>query len=56
MGERPNVTVQVLPNTAGLNDGHNGAFLLLDFAYPADMTVLALTPDEPAEWDREVGC
>ncbi|WP_245983638.1 helix-turn-helix domain-containing protein [Lentzea flaviverrucosa] len=40
IGARPNVSVQVLPNAAGLNDGFNGSFLLLDFAYPGDMTVL----------------
>ncbi|MFD4640727.1 helix-turn-helix domain-containing protein [Lentzea sp. NPDC058436] len=40
MGARPNVSVQVLPNAAGLNDGYNGSFLLLDFSYPGDMTVL----------------
>lgn len=39
---RPNVSVQVLPTAAGLNDGYNGSFLLLDFAYPGDMTVLCV--------------
>ncbi|GGN04364.1 transcriptional regulator [Lentzea pudingi] len=40
VGARLNVSVQVLPSVAGLNDGYNGSFLLLDFAYPGDMTVL----------------
>ncbi|MEV6712521.1 helix-turn-helix transcriptional regulator [Lentzea sp. NPDC051208] len=40
MGTRPNVRVQVLPFTAGLNDGYTGSFHLLGFAHLADMTVL----------------
>lgn len=35
-----NVTVQVLPDVAGLHDGQNGAFTVLDFAYPGEMSVL----------------
>lgn len=40
MGRLPNVTVQALPDAAGLNDGQNGSFILLDFAYPGEMSVL----------------
>jgi transcriptional regulator with XRE-family HTH domain len=35
-----NVTVQVLPDAAGLNDGQLGSFIVLDFAYPGEMSVL----------------
>lgn len=35
-----NVTVWVLPDAAGLTDGQNGSFTLLDFAYPGEMSVL----------------
>ncbi|GLY55036.1 helix-turn-helix transcriptional regulator [Lentzea sp. NBRC 102530] len=40
LGRLPNVKAQVLPESAGLNDGHNGSFVLLDFAYPGEMSVL----------------
>lgn len=40
VGELPNVTIQVLPDSAGLHDGHSGAFTLLDFPYPGDPQVL----------------
>ncbi|SDG98501.1 Helix-turn-helix domain-containing protein [Lentzea fradiae] len=40
MAELPNVTVQVIPDSAGLHDGHNGSFTLLDFPYPSDPRVL----------------
>ena len=80
VGQLPNVTVQVLPDSVGLNPGHNGPFVVLDFAYPGEMSMLyvehpagsthiedvervsaskrlfkqlsklALTPDETAEW------
>jgi transcriptional regulator with XRE-family HTH domain len=36
----PNVTIQVLPDTAGLHDGHNGPFTLLDFPFAGDPRVL----------------
>jgi transcriptional regulator with XRE-family HTH domain len=36
----PNLKVQVLPGSAGLNDGYNGSFIVLDFAYPGEMSVL----------------
>ncbi|SDM70463.1 Helix-turn-helix domain-containing protein [Lentzea albidocapillata subsp. violacea] len=39
-GLLPNVTVQVLPDAAGLHDGQNGPFTVLDFAYPGEMSVL----------------
>ncbi|USX56496.1 helix-turn-helix transcriptional regulator [Lentzea sp. HUAS12] len=39
-GSLSNVTVQVLPDAAGLHDGQNGAFTVLDFAYPGEMSVL----------------
>lgn len=38
--ELPNVTVQVLLDSAGLHDGHNGGFNLLEFPYPGDPQVL----------------
>ncbi|WP_434451497.1 helix-turn-helix domain-containing protein [Lentzea sp. E54] len=40
VGELPNVTVQVFLDSAGLHDGHNGAFSLLDFPYSGDPQVL----------------
>ncbi|MFI6101894.1 helix-turn-helix domain-containing protein [Lentzea sp. NPDC051213] len=40
MGELPNVTIQVVLDSAGPHDGHNGAFTLLDFPYPSDPQVL----------------
>ncbi|MFI6099153.1 helix-turn-helix domain-containing protein [Lentzea sp. NPDC051213] len=36
----PNVTVQALPDAVGINEGHNGSFIALDFAYPGEMSVL----------------
>jgi transcriptional regulator with XRE-family HTH domain len=39
-GELPNVTIQVLPESAGLHDGYNGGFNLLDFPYSGDPQVL----------------
>ncbi|HUQ61933.1 DUF5753 domain-containing protein, partial [Lentzea sp.] len=40
MSRLPNVTVQILSRSAGMHDGQNGSFILLDFAYPGEMTVL----------------
>ncbi|MFJ8966617.1 helix-turn-helix domain-containing protein [Lentzea sp. NPDC102401] len=40
MARLPNVKVQALLDTAGLHDGQNGSFTLLDFAYPGEMSVL----------------
>ena len=40
MAQLTNVTVQVLSDSSGLNDGHTGAFVILDFAYPGEMSVL----------------
>lgn len=40
MGRLPNVTVRMLPDTIGLADEQNGSFILLDFAYPGEMSVL----------------
>ncbi|MET8756280.1 helix-turn-helix transcriptional regulator [Lentzea sp. NPDC004782] len=40
MEELPNVTIQVLLDSVGLHDGHNGSFSLLDFPYPGDPQVL----------------
>jgi transcriptional regulator with XRE-family HTH domain len=36
----PNVKVQALPDAAGLTDGQYGSFIVLDFAYPGEMSVL----------------
>ncbi|GLY48179.1 helix-turn-helix transcriptional regulator [Lentzea sp. NBRC 102530] len=36
----PNVTIQVVLDTAGLHDGHNGPFTLLDFPFDGDPQVL----------------
>ncbi|MDT7786416.1 MAG: hypothetical protein QOF58_4835 [Pseudonocardiales bacterium] len=40
IGLLPNVTIQVVLDTAGLHDGHNGGFNLLDFPYAGDPQVL----------------
>jgi transcriptional regulator with XRE-family HTH domain len=40
VGELPNVTIQVILDSAGLHDGHNGPFTLLEFPYPGDPQVL----------------
>lgn len=40
VAQLPNVTVQVLLHTAGLTDGQQGSFIVLDFAYPGEMSVL----------------
>ncbi|HEX8870765.1 MAG TPA: helix-turn-helix transcriptional regulator [Lentzea sp.] len=36
----PNVTIQVILDSVGLHDGHNGSFTLLDFPYLSDPRVL----------------
>ncbi|MFS8100347.1 helix-turn-helix domain-containing protein [Lentzea alba] len=40
VGRLPNVTIQVVLDTAGLHDGHNGPFTLLDFPFTGDPQVL----------------
>ncbi|MGI5503767.1 helix-turn-helix domain-containing protein [Lentzea sp. CA-135723] len=40
VGLLPNVTVQVVLDMAGLHDGHNGPFTLLEFPYAGDPKVL----------------
>ncbi|MET9629997.1 helix-turn-helix transcriptional regulator [Lentzea sp. NPDC006480] len=40
LAELNNVTIQVLLDSAGLHDGHNGGFTVLDFPYPGDPQVL----------------
>ncbi|MFD5828020.1 helix-turn-helix domain-containing protein [Lentzea sp. NPDC060358] len=40
VSELPTVTVQVVPDSIGLHEGHNGSFTLLDFPYPSDPRVL----------------
>jgi hypothetical protein len=37
---RPNVTVQVIPFDAGSHPGMDGAFIVLEFADPADQSIV----------------
>jgi len=37
---RPNVTIQVIPFDAGSHPGMDGAFIVLDFADPADQSIV----------------
>ncbi|MFJ8960118.1 helix-turn-helix domain-containing protein [Lentzea sp. NPDC102401] len=55
VGLLPNVTIQVVLDIAGLHDGHNGGFNLLDFPYSGDPKILyvehvggSLHIDDPA--------
>lgn len=48
VGVLPNVTVQVVLDSIGLHDGHNGSFTLLDFPYPTDPRVLYIEHIEGA--------
>ncbi|HUQ57087.1 helix-turn-helix transcriptional regulator [Lentzea sp.] len=48
MAELPNVTVQVVLDSVGMHDGHNGSFTLLDFPYPSDPRVLYIEHTEGA--------
>jgi transcriptional regulator with XRE-family HTH domain len=43
---RPNVTIQVIPFDAGSHPGMDGAFIVLDFADPADQSIVYT--DSPA--------
>lgn len=40
VGKLPNVTIQVILDAAGLHDGHNGGFNLLDFPYTGNPKIL----------------
>ncbi|MFD9703436.1 helix-turn-helix domain-containing protein [Lentzea sp. NPDC059081] len=48
VSELTNVTVQVILESIGMHDGHNGSFTLLDFAYPNDPRVLYVEHTEGA--------
>ncbi|GAB2872459.1 helix-turn-helix domain-containing protein [Lentzea nigeriaca] len=48
IGGLPNVTVQVILDSVGLHEGHNGSFTLLDFPYPSDPRVLYVEHTEGA--------
>jgi hypothetical protein len=46
VGKLPNVSIQVVLDSIGLHDGHNGSFTLLDFPYPTDPRVLYIEHTE----------
>jgi transcriptional regulator with XRE-family HTH domain len=58
VAKRPNITMQVLPFTAGAHPAMTGAFITLHFPAVSDPTIFvefdssALYPDRPADLDR----